>query len=68
MEIEGRVERTVTRVPLRDQLSDLAYWQSRPDEERLAALEAIRREYDGWRCGSEPGVERVSRIVRLRRG
>jgi hypothetical protein len=38
---------------------DLAYWQSRSPEERISAVEILRRQYYG---GSER-LQRVSRIA-----
>ncbi len=31
--------------------SVVEYWLSQPPGARLAALEEIRREYHGWKCG-----------------
>ncbi len=44
--------------------NDFAFWQSRTPEERLAALEEIRKEYNTWKYGTEPGFQRVYRIVK----
>lgn len=43
--------------------SDFTYWQSRPPIERIAALEAIRREYILWKYGSFPRLQRVYRVI-----
>jgi hypothetical protein len=43
--------------------SDFTYWQSRPYEERLAALESIRNDYIKWAYDIQPGFQRVYRIV-----
>ena len=59
------VEKTFSRVSLRRQKSDFAYWQSQPYEARLAALEQIRREYHQWRYGAEPRLQRVYSIISL---
>ena len=40
-------------------LDDLAYWQNRSPEERIAAVEILRRQY----YGSAGRLQRVSRIV-----
>ena len=53
------------KVSLTEQPTDFAYWQSQPPVARLAALEAIRREYHGWTDETQPKVERVYRIVKL---
>ena len=41
------------------ELEDLEYWRSRPPEERIAAVERLRREY----YGNLPGLSRVVRVV-----
>ena len=38
---------------------DLEYWRSRPAEERIAAVERLRREY----YGDLPGLSRVVRVI-----
>ncbi len=40
-------------------LDDLAYWQKRSPEERISAVEILRRQY----YGSSGRLQRVSRIV-----
>jgi hypothetical protein len=57
-------EKTYTKVNVREQKSDFAYWQAQSYQARLAALEQIRQEYHRWRYGTEPRVQRVYRIVR----
>ena len=58
------IERIYTKVPVQEQKSDFEYWQSQPYAERLAALEALRREYHQWRYHAEPRLQRVYRIVK----
>jgi len=58
------VARVVRKVSLRQQPTDFAYWQTRPYEERLAALEEIRREYHGWRYDTEPRLQRLYQVVK----
>jgi len=66
METSSRVIKTVTKVPVREQKSDFAYWQTQPYEVRLATLEQIRREFHQWKYGAEPRLQRVITIVRLK--
>ena len=56
---------------LEDQGNDFAYWQTRSYEERIAALEEIRREYHEWENSTQQdadnvqsGFQRVYRIVK----
>jgi hypothetical protein len=54
---------TIRKVKTSEQGTDFAYWQSRTPQERLQALEAIRREYHRGQFGNEPRFQRVLRIV-----
>ena len=40
-------------------LDDLSYWQNRPPDERISAVEILRRQY----YGNSERLQRVSRIV-----
>ena len=64
MDKVSHVQKIVTKVNIRQQTSDFAYWQSRPYAERLAALEDIRQEYHRWRHDAESRLQRVYRIVK----
>ncbi|MDL1894435.1 toxin secretion, membrane fusion protein [Sphingobacteriales bacterium CHB3] len=44
--------------------TDLEYWLSRPIQERLAAQEEIRREYNSWRYGTKQRFQRVYRVIK----
>ena len=58
------MDKTVFKIFAFDEVkSDFAYWQSRPYEERLAALESIRNDYIKWAYDIQPGFQRVYRIV-----
>ena len=54
----------VRRLKTSEQESDSAYWRTRTPQERLEALESIRREYHLWKYGAEPRLQRVFRIVK----
>jgi hypothetical protein len=58
------IEKVVTKVNIRAQKSDFAYWQTQSYQARLTALERIRREYHQWRYGAEPRFQRVYTIVK----
>ena len=53
------VKKSYSKVHVRRQKSDFAYWQTQPYQTRLATLEEIRREYHRWRYGAEPRLQRV---------
>lgn len=56
------IEKVVTRRDLAQQgaaLDDLAYWLSRPPAERIAAVEALRKQHHG----SSERLQRTARVV-----
>jgi hypothetical protein len=56
------IEKVVTIMSLKEAESparDLAYWLSRPAEERIAQVERLRRQYHG----SAPRLQRVARVI-----
>ncbi len=54
----------VRKIKKSEERSDFAYWQTRTPEERLDALEEIRKEYNGWKYGSKQRFQRVYRIIK----
>ena len=54
----------VRKGKIKDQDNDFEYWQRKTHEERLAALEMIRQEYNTWKYGTGQGLQRVYRIVK----
>jgi hypothetical protein len=54
----------VRMVKTNEQGTDFAYWQSRTPQERLEALETIRREYHFSKYGAQSRFQRVFRIVK----
>ncbi len=44
--------------------NDLEYWLTKSPQERLDALESIRREYNDWKYGPEQRLQRVCRIIK----
>ncbi len=62
----SKMDKTALKiVNLTDEQSDFAYWQSQPYVARLAALEAIRTEYNTWKYDSKQGFQRVYRVTQL---
>ena len=43
---------------------DLSYWLSRPSEERVAAVDYLRRQYNG----NTARLQRFARIIQLKQG
>lgn len=60
----GKIQKVMRKVPLTEQGTDFAYWQTQPYHVRLATLEQIRQEYHRWRYGTEPRFQRVYRIIK----
>jgi hypothetical protein len=58
----------VQKYKLGEQPSDLSFWKTKSYEERIEALEQIRREYNVWRYHVEPGLQRVYRIIKQKQG
>lgn len=58
------IVKVVKKYKIDEQPSDFLFWQSKSYEERLDALEQIRREYNQWRYDAEQGFQRVYRIVK----
>lgn len=56
----------VTRRSLHDddQLDDVEYWLSRPMIERIAAVDEMRRDHEGWADAPEPELRRVAVVSR----
>jgi len=59
-----QIKKVVTRGKLSDKKTDATYWRNLPYQERIAALEDVRREYHRWRYGAEPGFQRVYTVVK----
>ena len=56
------IKKVVTKRKLQDSSvkADLAYWMSKTPEERIAAVEFLRRQY----YGSSARLQRVARVVK----
>ena len=64
MKTERNIQMIHTKVSLRKQKRDFAYWQTKPYQFRLATLEQIRKEFHLWRYHAEPRLQRVYTIVK----
>ncbi len=58
------ISKAVKKYSIHDQPNDFSFWQSKSYEERLDALEQIRKECNSWRYNAEQGIQRVYRIVK----
>ena len=54
-----------TKVQLREQTSDFAYWQTQSYRATLSALEEIRQDYHRWKYNNaQPRFQRVYTVVK----
>jgi len=58
------VARVVHKTTLAEQPKESDYWQTQSYEQRLAALEEIRRDYHRWKYNAEPRLQRVYTVVK----
>lgn len=49
---------------MRDQVDEVVYWAGVSLEERVAAVEVLRRRMYGGNDGVRPGLQRVCRVTR----
>ena len=64
----AKVIRKTTLHEANDDVRDVAYWLSRPVEERLAAVEALRRPVMEALPLAEQRLQRVYRVTTLKQG
>ncbi len=65
MDFDFRMDKSFVRKgKLTEQGNDFDFWQAQPYEKRLAAMEAIRKEYNTWKYGTEQGFQRVYTIIK----
>lgn len=64
IEIRMVINKVIKKYKMNEQPNDFLFWQSRSYEERLEALEQIRKEYNLWRYNAEQGFQRVYRIIK----
>jgi len=58
------IDKTIKKINLHDKdqiTSDLQYWLSRTPEERISAVEILRRQHNG----NSAGLQRTVRIIKL---
>jgi hypothetical protein len=59
------MEKVVAKGSIRDKKTDFVYWQSRPETERLAAIETLRQQYIKYKFGNvQPRFQRIYRIIK----
>jgi hypothetical protein len=58
------IAKVVTKRRLHDADDDVAYWRSRPAIERVAMVQQLRAEHNGWDDATGPRLQRVHRVLR----
>ncbi|MEN9801538.1 MAG: hypothetical protein RLZ37_663 [Actinomycetota bacterium] len=58
------MSRVVTKSTVRDQVDEVVYWAGVSFEERVAAVEVLRRRMYGGNDGVRPRLQRVCRVTR----
>ncbi len=59
------ISATVKRKKITDPRDEALYWRSQSPQERIAALELIRSEYNAWKYGhAQPGFQRILKRVK----
>ena len=60
-----KIDKTAFRkINKTDAGNDFAFWQKLSYEQRLAALENIRQEYNSWKYGNQQRFQRVYTIIK----
>ena len=63
MQTQPKRNFTVTKRSLHSPKDDATYWRTCSYQERLAALEEIRREFHQWKYNAEPRLQRFYTIT-----
>ena len=56
--------KVIRKYNINEQPKDFHFWRSKSYEQRLDALEQIRKEYNSWRYDAEQGFSRVCKIIK----
>ena len=59
------MEKVIRKISLQDKRNyDLEYWLSKTPEERISAIEFLRRQFYEMKDGSTPRLQRVIKFIR----
>ena len=58
--------RVVNKYKFGEEPKDLSFWKSKSYQERIDALEQIHQEYNQWRYPTQPRIQKVYKIVKLK--
>ena len=57
------MKKTLVIKNIHEDSGDAAYWVTKSPQQRLAALEEIRKEYIQWKFGAQSRLQRVYRVI-----
>lgn len=63
----SNIRRIVLKKQSETTTDDTDFWSTKSHQERLDALEAIRKEYHQWKYDAEPRFQRVCRVIKRTR-
>ena len=59
------MEKVIRKISLKDKRNyDLEYWLSKTPEERISAIEFLRKQFYETKDGSSPRLQRVINIIK----
>ena len=58
------ISKVIKKYKITEQPNDFSFWQSKSYEERLDALEQIRKEYNLWKYDAEQRFQRIYSVVK----
>ncbi|KAF0143116.1 MAG: hypothetical protein Q8L04_07705 [Ignavibacteria bacterium] len=63
------MEKVVRKISLKDKRNyDLEYWLSKTPEERIAAIEFLRKQTYETKDGSSPRLQRTVKVIKRKQG
>lgn len=66
--LSDKIDRTFIRKgKIKEQGNDFLFWDKNSYEDRLTVIEQIGTEYNTWKYGSEKGIQRVFKIIKLKK-
>ncbi len=61
------MEKVVKKISMKDDTSNVEYWRSLSYQERISNLELIRHEVIKHKYGTDPGFQRVVRVIQRKK-
>ncbi|MEM6753020.1 MAG: hypothetical protein AAF630_08640 [Cyanobacteria bacterium P01_C01_bin.38] len=58
------MKKVINKIQIKQQKSDLSYWQKQSYQQRLEALEEIRYQYHQYKYNAQPRLQRVYTVIK----